>query len=140
MTAELPLLLDTCAAIWISEEQALADEALIAIDRTHRNGEFIYVSPITAWEIGLLVSRGKLTSPMSPQRWFERLLEAPGLRLADMSPDVLIASSFLPGVPPRDPADRILAATAREQGYRLMTRDTPLLAYARQGHLQALSC
>jgi PIN domain nuclease of toxin-antitoxin system len=77
---------------------------------------------------------------MSPQRWFERLLEAPGLRLADMSPDVLIASSFLPGVPPRDPADRILAATAREQGYRLMTRDTPLLAYARQGHLQALSC
>jgi len=62
------------------------------------------------------------------------------VRLADMSPDVLIASSFLPGTPPRDPADRILAATAREYGYRLMTRDTPLLAYARQGHLQALAC
>ena len=139
MTAELPLLLDTCAAIWISEEQPLASEALTAIERSHRSGEFIYVSPITAWEIGLLVSRGKLTSPMSPQRWFERLLEAPGVRLADMSPDVLIASSFLPGAPPRDPADRILAATAREYGYRLMTRDTPLLTYARQGHLQALS-
>jgi len=140
MTAELPLLLDTCAAIWISEEQPLAAEALTAIERSRRSGEFIYVSPITAWEIGLLVSRGKLTSPMAPQRWFERLLEAPGVRLADMSPDVLIASSFLPGVPPRDPADRILAATAREHGYRLMTRDTPLLAYARQGHLQALVC
>ena len=140
MTAELPLLLDTCAAIWISEEQPLASEALTAIDRSHRSGEFIYVSPITAWEIGLLVSRGKLTSPMSPQRWFERLLEAPGVRLADMSSDVLIASSFLPGAPPRDPADRILAATAREYGYRLMTRDTPLLTYARQGHLQALAC
>lgn len=140
MTAELPLLLDTCAAIWISEEQSLAAEALTAIERSHRSGEFIYVSPITAWEIGLLVSRGKLTSPMAPQRWFERLLEAPGVRLADMSPDVLIASSFLPGVPPRDPADRILAATAREHGYRLMTRDAPLLTYARQGHLQALVC
>jgi PIN domain nuclease of toxin-antitoxin system len=140
MTTELPLLLDTCAAIWISEEHPLASEALTAIERSHRNGEFIHVSPITAWEIGLLVSRGKLTSPMSPQRWFERLLEAPGVRLADMSPDVLIASSFLPGVPPRDPADRILAATAREYGYRLMTRDTPLLTYARHGHLQTLVC
>ena len=140
MTPELPLLLDTCAAIWISEEQSLAAEALTAIERSHRSGEFIYVSPITAWEIGLLISRGKLTSPISPQRWFERLLEAPGVRLADMSPDVLIASSFLPAAPPRDPADRILAATAREYGYRLMTRDTPPLTYAHQGHLQALAC
>ena len=140
MTAELPLLLDTCAAIWISEDQPLASEALAAIERSHRRGELIYVSPITAWEVGLLVSRGKLTSPMSPQRWFERLLDAPGVRLADMSPEVLIASSFLPGTSPRDPADRIMAATAREHGYRLMTRDTPLLTYARQGHLQALAC
>ena len=140
MTAELPLLLDTCAVIWISEEQPLAGEALTAIERNHGNGGFIYVSPITAWEIGLLMSRGKLTSPMSPHRWFERLLEAPGLRLADLSADVLIASSFLPGAPPRDPADRILAATAREYGYRLVTRDAPLLTYAGHGHLQALPC
>jgi PIN domain nuclease of toxin-antitoxin system len=140
MTTELPLLLDTCAAIWITEEQALATEALTAIERSHRSGQFIYVSPITAWEIGLLVSRGKLTSPMSAQRWFERLLAAPGVRLAEMAHDILIASSFLPGAPPRDPADRILAATAREQGYRLLTRDSPLLTYARQGHLQALAC
>src|SRR5262245_13977551 len=140
MTADVPLLLDTCAAIWISDEQPLSSEAVTAIERSHRSGELIYVSAITAWEIGLLVSRGKLTSPMSPQRWFERLLEAPGVRLADMSPDVLIASSFLPGVPPRDPAHCILAATAREYGYRLMPRDTPLLTYARQGNLQVLAC
>jgi PIN domain nuclease of toxin-antitoxin system len=88
----------------------------------------------------LLVARGKVTSPMSPQRWFERLLEAPGVRLADMLPDVLIASSFLPGAPPRDPVDRILAATAREHGYRLMTRDAPLLMYAGDGHLHAIVC
>lgn len=111
---ELPILLDTCAAIWVGEDQRLADEALAAIDRYHRSGTSVFVSPITAWEIGLLVSRGTLTSPMSAERWFARFLDAPGVRLADMPPDVLIASSFLPGVPPRDPADRILAATARE--------------------------
>jgi PIN domain nuclease of toxin-antitoxin system len=58
MTTELPLLPDTCAAIWISEEQPLASDALAALERGHRSGEFIYVSPITAWEIGLLISRG----------------------------------------------------------------------------------
>ncbi len=47
MTTELPLLLDTCAAIWISEDQPLATEALNALERSHRGGEFIYLSPIT---------------------------------------------------------------------------------------------
>jgi PIN domain nuclease of toxin-antitoxin system len=60
--------------------------------------------------------------------------------LADLSPHLLIASSFLPGSPPRDPADRIIAATARENGWRLITRDKILLNYARAGHLEALAC
>ena len=57
-----------------------------------------------------------------------------------MPPDILIGSSFLPGKPPRDPADRILAVTAREYGYQLVTRDRPLLDYADQGHIRALAC
>ena len=77
---------------------------------------------------------------MSPQRWFQTLMQAPGLRLADMPPEILIGASFLPGTPPRDPADRILAATAREYGYQLVTRDRPLLNYAEQGHIRALLC
>ena len=135
-----PLLLDTCAAIWISDDQPIAQDAMDALERAHSTGEFTYVSPATAWEIGLLVSRGRLKSPLAPERWFRRLMQAPGLRLAEMPPEVLIASSFLPGTPPRDPADRILAATAREYGYRLMTRDGPLLTYAGQGHLHVIAC
>jgi PIN domain nuclease of toxin-antitoxin system len=78
--------------------------------------------------------------PIPPQSWFERLQTTEGIALAELSPQILMASSFLPGVPPRDPADRILAATAREYGYTLVTRDRPLLAYAEQGHLRALAC
>jgi len=89
---------------------------------------------------GLLASRNRLNFVVTPQRWFQRLLAVPGVRLADLSPDLLIASSFLPGKPPRDPADRILAATARAQNYRLMTRDQRLLDYAADGHLQAIAC
>jgi PIN domain nuclease of toxin-antitoxin system len=51
-----------------------------------------------------------------------------------------MASSYLPGEPPRDPADRIIAATAREYGYCLVTRDRLLLEYADRGHIQVLVC
>jgi PIN domain nuclease of toxin-antitoxin system len=67
-------------------------------------------------------------------------LELPNMRLADMSPELLIASSFLPGEPPRDPADRIIAATARDHGATLMTRDRALLAYGEQGHIRVEEC
>lgn len=134
------MLLDTCTTIWISKEEQLALEFMYDVERARIAGEPIYVSPVTAWEMGLLVSRGRVNLQMTPERWFVRLMEAPGLRLSDMPPSVLLASSFLPGEPPRDPADRILAATAREFGYRLVTRDRPLLEYAEQGHIQALAC
>ena len=137
---DAPLLLDTCAVIWIAEDQAISGTAALALDQAHAADQFVYVSPITAWEIGLLVASGRLTSIIKPQLWFQRVLDVPNMRLADMSPDLLISSSFLPGEPPRDPADRIIAATAREFGYTLMTRDRPLLAYAEQGHIQAVGC
>ncbi|MBZ0149353.1 MAG: type II toxin-antitoxin system VapC family toxin [Pseudorhodoplanes sp.] len=135
-----PLLLDTCAAIWIANGQAIEQQARLEMTEAIRSGSTVYVSAITAWEIGLLVSRGRLNLLLRPDIWFERLLQAPGVQLAELSYSVLIASSFLPGKPPRDPADRMIAATARECGYRLMTRDRPLLDYGDQGHVQVISC
>jgi PIN domain nuclease of toxin-antitoxin system len=135
-----PVLLDTCAAIWLAEAGAIAQEAERVLEETYDAGTAVYVSPITAWEIGMLASRGRIALLVKPQLWFQRLFEVLDFSLADMSPQVLIASSFLPGTPPRDPADRIMAATAREYGYRLMTRDRPLLDYAEQGHIQAVNC
>jgi PIN domain nuclease of toxin-antitoxin system len=135
-----PLLLDTCAAIWLSEDQKLSAEAWDALDAANREDVPTYISPITAWEIGMLVARRRLQLLITPQRWFSRLFEAPGVRLADMSPDLLIASSGLPGKVPADPADCILAATAREYGATLMTRDRALLGYGEQGHISVLAC
>jgi PIN domain nuclease of toxin-antitoxin system len=137
---DIPLLLDTCAALWITKEEPLSKEAFDALQHARETGGSIYVSPITAWEIGLLVARGRMNLLMAPHRWFELLLQAPGLQLAEMPPDILMSSSFLPGKPPNDPADRIFIATAREHGYRLVTRDRPLLEYASEGHIRALAC
>ena len=88
----------------------------------------------------MLTSRGRLQLLIRPERWFSNLFEVPGVRLADMSPDVLIASSYLPGKPPKDPTDRIIAATARELGATLITRDRALLDYGAQGHVAVLEC
>ena len=134
------LLLDTCAAIWVAEKETISEQAIDALNEAADNDEPVYVSMISSWEIGLLVARGRLPLSMEPLAWFERLLETPGVRLADISPRILVASSFLPGRPPNDPMDRIILATAREAGYRLMTRAKHLLAYAEDGHVQAIAC
>lgn len=110
------------------------------IQNAYEAGEAVFVSPISAWEIGLLVSRGRLNLSLSPVRWFETITEEPGFSLANLPPEVLIASSFLPDASFRDPADRIIAATAREYGFTLLTRDRQLLAYADKGHIRALPC
>ena len=135
-----PLLLDTCAVIWIANDEPIGEEARSAIAAALAADETVFVSPITAWEIGLLAARGRISLQMSPEKWFDRLLGAPGVRLADMPPSVLIASSYLPGDTPADPADRIIAATAREFDMRVVTRDRRLLAYAESGYCRALAC
>jgi predicted nucleic acid-binding protein len=53
---------------------------------------------------------------------------------------ILLASTALPGLPPADPADRIIAATARIQGHVIVTRDRKLLDYAQEGHTRAIAC
>ncbi len=134
-----PILLDTCAAVWLANRSYLLDDALRALEAMQSIEGGIVVSPITAWEVGRLVALGRLILTLDTQTWFGTLLKA-GVRLAEMPPEVLLASATLPGAFLRDPVDRILAATARTYGYRLMTRDGTLLDYAAKGHLKALPC
>ena len=133
-----PLLLDTCALIWGAGGSPMRDEAIAALDDANRQGQPIYISPISSWEIALLVSRGKLS--FTVQDWDAAFEERAGQKLADMPPAVLRASSFLPGTPPGDSADRIIIATARAYGMCIVTRDQNILDYASQGHADYLEC
>ena len=135
-----PLLLDTHTAIWLFEDKPLAQTAIDAMNAAYQANTPLLVSPITAWEIGLLAARRRIDLMMTPERWFRGLLTTPGVQLAELSYEVLIASSFLPGNLPRDPADCILAATAREYGATLVTRDRALLGYGKQGHISVVAC
>jgi len=134
------ILLDTCAALWLMGGEPISPESRKAILSAGAAHIGVYVSPFTAWEIGTLIAKQRLQLTLSPEIWFERLLAMPGVRLADVTPKILLASTALPGSPPADPADRIIAATARAMGQTLITRDSKLLDYAREGHIRAQAC
>jgi PIN domain nuclease of toxin-antitoxin system len=134
------LLVDTCVLIFLTMNEKQSGKAKRVMQSAYETGDAVFVSPISAWEVGLLVARGRLNLSLSPMRWFDTFTEDPGFTLTDLPAEVLIASSFLPDAPFRDPADRIIAATAREYGYTLLTRDKQLLAYSEKGHIRTMSC
>ena len=135
-----PILLDTCAAMFLVAGEPMADAARERINASAASGAPLHVSPITAWEVGMMVGRGRFRSSLTPQRWFEALRTLPGVTLCALTAEILMQSWCLPGNLNRDPADRIIAATAREYGFTVVTRDLRLLAYGGAGHIRALAC
>ena len=135
-----PVLLDTSAALWLMGGDAMSAASRTAIRAAHTANVGVYVSPITAWEIGTLTAKGRVQLTLSPDVWFETLLAMPGVRLAALTPKILLASTSLPGTPPNDPSDRIIAATARVHGHVVITRDKKLLAYGQEGHIRVRAC
>ena len=87
----------------------------------------------------MLISKRRIVLAMPALSWFETLVES-GIELAGLSPAILVAATELNASGLRDPADRIIAATARAFNYRLMTRDKPLLDFGADGHVSAISC
>ncbi len=133
-----PFLLDTCAAIWLFD--GVLPKVVRQLTDAVNQGHSTYISPITAWEVGVAARKGRFASSLSPQRWFCALMGFPSMAIADMPPAVLIASQELPDFPSNDPADRIIAASAREYGLTVVTRDKALLDYGKQGYLSVLEC
>jgi PIN domain nuclease of toxin-antitoxin system len=134
------LLLDTCAVIWMGENDALSDAAVAALDAANDRGERVAISPISAWEIGMLAAKGRFASPLLPAAWFSRFVSGGNYSLPVLSPEVLIDSSFLPGKPPNDPIDRIIIATARQHDLTLVTRDRKIIDYGSAGHVSVIEC
>jgi len=98
------------------------------------------VSPVSAWEVGLLSAKQGFPFSPDPKTWFQRFLAYPGVRLTPLTPEIAIESSLLPGPLHNDPADRLLIATARALGVPIVTRDHRILNYARFGSVAAIAC
>jgi PIN domain nuclease of toxin-antitoxin system len=138
------VLLDTCAIIWLANGDPLASSATAAI--IHAGSmDGVFVSPVSAWEVGLL-SRPRAGRSLAvefrpdPKTWFARVMAGPGIREASLTPEIAIDASFLPGELHGDPGDRLLIATARYLALPIVTRDRSMIAYGRNGHAQVIAC
>lgn len=132
------LLLDTHVLVWLFEGNTKLGRAARSMIQKAADQAGAVVSAITPWEIGLLVSKGRLQLGADVMEWIRIALAKPGVRLAPLEPGIAVASTRLPFEMHADPADRILVATARHLGATLVTADGALLAFARQGHFVAM--
>jgi PIN domain nuclease of toxin-antitoxin system len=135
----LPLLLDTHCWVWV--EFGLAERfsrAGLAALREAARRQSLLVSVISVWEVGMLEAKGRLRLEVPCREWVRRAMESPGVSLAALSVEIALEASRLPGQLHGDPADRILVATARRMGARILTKDRRLISYARQGHVRVV--
>lgn len=133
------LLLDTCAVIWSARGDPIRPATAKAIQRAAAKGE-LFLSPISAWEIGLLAKRGKLSFEPSPAVFVAQLFQRPDVRVAAVTAEIAVHSSYLPGDFHSDPADRLLLATAIIMGLKLVTRDLRMLKYGAHGYASVMLC
>lgn len=133
-----PILLDTHAAIW-GAAGTLRTRLAALLDAASERGE-LFLSPISAWEIGTLVRRGRLQLSVSLHDYL-RSLFGPGITTAALTPAIAGAAAELADTLRGDPADRIIVATAQAYGAQLMTRDQAIHAYARSTRdLRCINC
>ena len=141
-TSPKAVLLDTHAAIWWMEGRLSQEVASILVAAGLADG--VWVSPISAWEIGLLARPRTGREPAwfmpDPMTWFHTLMSKPTVRSASITHEIAIAVSSLPEPFHSDPADRFLVATSRAMNLPLVTRDGKIAQYAAQGHLKVIAC
>jgi PIN domain nuclease of toxin-antitoxin system len=133
------VLLDTCAIIFAAEDEPMSKPAREAVVRAALNGELL-VSPVSAWEIGMLAEKKRLRFSPDPKRWFFDFLAQGGVNLTPLTAEAAIDASMLPRNFHGDPADRLLIATARQLDVPIVTRDRAILAYAKAGHVKGIAC
>jgi len=135
----LNILLDTCVIFYITEFRDIKPDKVALIGEAALAGK-LWVSPISAWEVGMLVSKGRVPVTKHAFDYFDTFLRESTAKLCKLDVDVLINSSYLPTGVHADPMDRLLIATARSQDFTLLTSDKKILNYGRQGHVKTLAC
>ena len=115
-----PLLLDTCAVIWLANGE-FGKFSASAMDAM-RDTDVLYVSPISEWEISLKWRQGGIELPLGPRALMRKLVDAYSLSLVPLSEEVMFKATELPDIH-RDPADRFIIATAMLGNMVVVTAD-----------------
>lgn len=126
-------LLDTCSWLWLvnGDDDRFSVEARKALDAAER----LRVGVISCWEVANLVALGPIHLARDLDTWIDEALSVPKIELIPLSLKVAVESTRLPGVFDRDPADRMLVATARAEGLKMIPPDEKIRSYT---HVQSV--
>lgn len=117
----MKLLLDTHIWLWgLREPHRIGPHTLLEL---RDSANEIWLSPISAWEALLLHSKGRIHLKMDLAEWLAESTE--GTREAPLTHEIALAACHL--TMHRDPADRLIAATAQVLDLTLVTADQRLL-------------
>jgi PIN domain nuclease of toxin-antitoxin system len=123
-------LIDTHIALWLDSGSANLREATrAAIDTCWHNGGTIFLSAVSAWEIALLVDTGRIELDVPVVTWIQRFLDRPSVEALPLSHGAACRSYQLHHLEHRDPADRLLIATAIELACPLVTYDERIVRF-----------
>lgn len=123
----MSVLLDTHILLyWFSGGPGLsASESRIIEDASAERP--LLLAGISLWEVATLHSLGRITLSLPLQEWLQRAAAPPLVRVVGISPAIAAAVAALPQDFHRDPADRIIVATAQVRGASLLTRDSRII-------------
>lgn len=124
------IVLDTHALLWWAsgDKAQLSTAALQAIEAEMSGGQIV-VSSISAWELAMLVAKGRVALSMDVSEWLSVVGQIAEIRFVPVDNEIAVKSTELPGEFHKDPADRIIVATARKLAAPLVTADDKARAY-----------
>jgi len=122
------ILLDTHAWLWLATEpRRLSRAATSAIEEAVRLGG-LAIASVSLLEMAWLMSHGRLRFTGTSAAALARMVDETGVHVRDISPAIAVVMMELLADLPGDPTDRLIAATARVEGLKLVTRDRRLRA------------
>jgi PIN domain nuclease of toxin-antitoxin system len=124
------ILLDTHALIWwVSQPKRIPAKARRLIDAAVTDGESVSVSSISMWEVAMLVAHRRLTLTLDTNAWIAHVEALPFFTFVPVDNQIAVRAVQLDDFPHRDPADRMIVATALGLGAVMLTADARLRAY-----------
>ncbi len=115
------ILLDTHVLVWAVLEPARLSRAAAAAIRKARAEDGLGIAAITLWELAVLLARGRIQSYGTVEASVRLLAE--GVSVKPLTLEIASLAAQFPEDYSRDPADRLIGATARAEGLLLVTRD-----------------